>query len=509
MIKKLIIENYRSIERLEVELSSLNALIGPNSSGKTNILRALDIIVGTTYPSVRSFDESDFYLHDTSRTILIEVRFRDPIQYTTQYQTYHIYGFRLTFEGKDMNYVAIDDNGRVLEYNSGREIKVNNDMREKVSMMYLPLDRQAYQQITPSQWKIYGKLLRHIAAQISDTDKQYFKNGVESSFAQHIFSHVQQVENLLKEYVKEQTGLDLSLKLSIIDPTIVLKDVRPRITSPTGFEVDVENEGAGVQSAVAIAIARAYAQVVQQPLILAIEEPELYLHPHGCRHFYKILKELSQRDVQVIYTTHERSFVNVADLDSILLVKKENGGTKVYTCRSSITDIDAIKTASKFDEEINEVFFADKVILVEGPDDKIACKLALEKLCVELDKHNISIIDCGGNTGIKPMVEILQAFNIDAYVLMDEDPGNQTTQQRIEEIKSLVGHDKVFLQCPKLEGVFNFDKIKQDYGIDRDKKKFTKEIALRVLPCWFESNSVPQVYEDLRRNIIGADDENE
>ncbi|RMF57270.1 MAG: DUF2813 domain-containing protein, partial [Calditrichaeota bacterium] len=67
MIKKLIIENYISIKRFEVELSSLNAFIGPNSSGKTNILRALDLIVGTNYPSVRSFDESDFYLHDTSR----------------------------------------------------------------------------------------------------------------------------------------------------------------------------------------------------------------------------------------------------------------------------------------------------------------------------------------------------------------------------------------------------------------------------------------------------------
>ncbi|RLF90073.1 hypothetical protein DRN46_04395, partial [Thermococci archaeon] len=62
MIRKLIIENYRSIERLEVELSMLNALIGPNSSGKTNILKALDLIVGATYPSVRSFNDSDFYL---------------------------------------------------------------------------------------------------------------------------------------------------------------------------------------------------------------------------------------------------------------------------------------------------------------------------------------------------------------------------------------------------------------------------------------------------------------
>jgi len=475
----------------------LNALIGPNSSGKTNILKALDLIVGTTYPSIRSFSESDFYLHNTSQTILIEVRFQN----TIRYKEYDVYGFKLTFDGNDINYVAIDNCGNTLQYFlSGKEIKVTNEMREKVNVMYLPLDRQAYQQITSSQWKIYGKLLKHIASQISEEDKNRFKKGVEDSFAQHISSYIQRAEGLLKEYVKEQTGLDLSLKLSIIDPTMVLKDVRPRIMAPTGFEVDVENEGAGVQSAVAIAIARTYAEIVQQPLILAIEEPELYLHPHGCRHFYKILKELSQNGVQVIYTTHERSFVNVADLDSILLVKKENGGTKIYSCRSSITGIDAIKTASKFDEEINEVFFASRVILVEGPDDKIACKLALEKLGIELDKYNISVIDCSGNTGIKPMVEILQSFNIDTYVLMDEDPGNQTTQQLISEIRDLIGNDKVFLQSPDLEGIFNFDKIKQSHEIRGS--KFTKEIALKVLPMWFNSNDVPQVYMNLKNKII-------
>ena len=493
MIEKLIIKNYRSIESLEIKLSMLNALIGPNSSGKTNILKALDLIVGTTYPSVRSFDESDFYLRDTSRTIHIEVRFQKPIQYD-------IYGFKLTFDGNDMNYVAIDYVGDTLQYpQSGREIKVTNEMRKQVSMMYLPLDRQAYQQITSSQWKIYGKLLKHIAKNIPNKERIDFKKGVENSFTQNIFPHVKQVENLLKEYVKEQTGLDLSLRLSIIDPTFVLKDIRPWVKSHSDFEVDIENEGAGVQSAVAIAIARTYAEIVKKPLILAIEEPELYLHPHGCRHFYKILKELSQNDVQVIYTTHERSFVNIADLDSILLVKKENGGTRVYTCRNSITDIDAIKMASKFDEELNEAFFAEKVILVEGPDDKIACKLAFEKLGVELDKHNISVIDCGGNTGIRPMVEILQSFNIDTYVLIDEDPGNSNTQQLIKDLKNLLGDERVFLQSPNLEGVFNFDQIRQKYRINRS--KFTKEIALKVLPEWFENNQVPEVYKNLKNTI--------
>jgi predicted ATPase len=41
MIKKIKIENYRSLERIELELRRLNLLIGPNNSGKSNFLNAL------------------------------------------------------------------------------------------------------------------------------------------------------------------------------------------------------------------------------------------------------------------------------------------------------------------------------------------------------------------------------------------------------------------------------------------------------------------------------------
>ena len=82
---------------------------------------------------------------------------------------------------------------------------------------------------------------------------------------------------------------------------------------------------------------------------------------------------------------------------------------------------------------------------------------------------------------------------------MDEDPGNESTNSRIQQIKSVLGEDKVLPQRPSLEGIFNFDGIKQDYGIDKD--KFTKEIALKILPQWFENNEVPQAYKDLKEKL--------
>ena len=44
MIKKLVIENFKSLEKIELELDKFNVLIGPNSSGKSNILQAISFL---------------------------------------------------------------------------------------------------------------------------------------------------------------------------------------------------------------------------------------------------------------------------------------------------------------------------------------------------------------------------------------------------------------------------------------------------------------------------------
>ena len=41
VLRRLIIENFKSIDRLELELGRVNLIIGENGCGKTNILEAL------------------------------------------------------------------------------------------------------------------------------------------------------------------------------------------------------------------------------------------------------------------------------------------------------------------------------------------------------------------------------------------------------------------------------------------------------------------------------------
>lgn len=314
---------------------------------------------------------------------------------------------------------------------------------------------------------------------------------MKNSYESYISPELRKLENILKSHVKQQTGLELHLRLSILDPIETIKNLRPYLKEESSFmEFDAEDMWTGTQSALAIAIARAYAEIVRQPLVIAIEESELYLHPHGCRHFYNLLKELSESDVQIIYTTHERSFVDLSNFQSIHLVRKEVGTTNVCSgIGKHISSEDKIKIASKFDEDVNEVFFANYVILVEGLPDRIASQLALEKLGLSLDQKSISIIECGSNTAIKPIGEVLKSFAIPTYALIDEDPGNLSTRRIIEELRSFLGTKNVFLQRPKLEILFDL------------KKKPSKAEAVDFFPSWFSSNEPYQVYKQLKKRI--------
>src|SRR5581483_3247383 len=79
-IKRIHIENFRSVKTLEFEPGPYCVLIGENNSGKSNILRALNLAIGETWPTERSFSEEDFHNQDTTRDIVIQVFFDETME---------------------------------------------------------------------------------------------------------------------------------------------------------------------------------------------------------------------------------------------------------------------------------------------------------------------------------------------------------------------------------------------------------------------------------------------
>ncbi|MBK8576382.1 MAG: ATP-dependent endonuclease [Elusimicrobia bacterium] len=185
----------------------------------------------------------------------------------------------------------------------------------------------------------------------------------------------------------------------------------------------------------------------ERPIILLVEEPELYIHPQLAKLFYDVMKDFSQTD-QVIYTTHSPLFVNASESANISIVSKKtiDDGTKVKNCDKSafdgLGDEKLFKCLAKLNPSINELFFAKKVLLVEGPEDLIAITATLQKLeriRTRVEEIDWSIIPCGGKDSIPFFQMVLNAFHIPYSVLHDYDirpdmtADNKKTQDKINK----------------------------------------------------------------------------
>ena len=79
MISRIYISNYKSISEIEIFPEKLCALIAPNSTGKTNVFKALNILLGETYPTEKAFSKEDFHKRDTKHPIVIRVDLSKPL----------------------------------------------------------------------------------------------------------------------------------------------------------------------------------------------------------------------------------------------------------------------------------------------------------------------------------------------------------------------------------------------------------------------------------------------
>lgn len=185
--------------------------------------------------------------------------------------------------------------------------------------------------------------------------------------------------------------------------------------------------------------------------VLVIEEPELYQHPNRQRHLAKILMQLATgktpgvaESTQVIYGTHSPFFVGIDRINSIRLLRKiihttgKPKVTKVITTTlaeiaETIWKADGARGEKFCDATLvprlqtimtpwmNEGFFAEVVVLVEGEDDRAAIVGAARSLGHELESDGISVIPCGGKSSLDRPAAIFRHLGIPVYLVWDGD----------------------------------------------------------------------------------------
>ena len=186
-------------------------------------------------------------------------------------------------------------------------------------------------------------------------------------------------------------------------------------------------------------------------LVLAIEEPELYQHPVRQRHLASVLLKLAKGSIpgvveqtQVIYTTHAPLFVGLDRFDQIRLLRKDDGqpGYPKITVVAETTLDSVAQQLSSLDCQpkgtyteatlrprmqavmtpwMNEGFFADVVVLVEGESDRLALLAVAEAKGYNLDSKGVCIIPCNGKNSMDRPAVVFMSFDIRTYLIWDND----------------------------------------------------------------------------------------
>ena len=190
--------------------------------------------------------------------------------------------------------------------------------------------------------------------------------------------------------------------------------------------------------------------------VILFEDPELYLHPQKSRELYDCFIKLSKLGTKIYLKTYSSSFLGLKQYKSICVIKKINNNVRIVQAKDGIFKGDAIKAFNMnywINPDRSELFFAKKVILVEGQTDKIVISF-LGKL-LKIFKYDYSIIECGSKSTIPQFIMLLNLFKIPYVVVYDKDNHNWRTKEEIfnskqknKMIRSLVKENLGFcIEC--------------------------------------------------------------
>lgn len=594
-ISKLTVRNDRSIKEVcDLRIEPLQAFVGANDAGKSNILRAVEAFLGASAAGVTCDD-----FNDPAQPIVIEAEFTalsdeerkrlrtyliggclilrkefvcgiDPKSSKPKISTeYH--GYMAEPKDVHLSIKKIADvhgarpkwaeiaaaNGLTAFVTSG-DGKVTKDSYQKGIERFLYENEVEYDDPVLGETQALGlqqNLLTtlpelYLLPAITNYSDEIDSRSTTTTFRRlmsdlsdryissdpryaEIAAHLDKLRVLLNK-LEDGTGSERLESLGVIEdkilrtvqrlmPTVEAVHLGVTVEEPKnlfakgvnlrihdGVLTDVVDKGHGMQRCLIFSLLQLLMDSAREKragrsIILAIEEPELYIHPHSQRLIYRVLKEFAGvRDEeenigndQVIYTTHANAFVDIGHYEMIGCVCKKDTsvGTKVSQC-----EIGALATGSErkdfklltsFSLHHNEVFFSRHVALVEGPDDEIAIIASARKLGIVeelLDERGISVAVTYGKETMPKFQKILNAFGISYTVLLEMD-GKPREDASNKNILDLVQTAPVAEIADKLEDVVGVGK---DHFRDVfEAKKFFSDPA-----------NIPTALEDIVKILI-------
>lgn len=330
-------------------------------------------------------------------------------------------------------------------------------------LFFIPSIKKASDELSAKGNSVFGQLYSRVINKMSESDPKFIEAKQKITELSKILNKTtddgQPNNNRPSDLTSLETRLDEELKswkakidIQITPPNVDdIFRVGANVWIDDGIKTDIERKGHGLQRALIFALLKAWSKILKEDREVStesegdqdssnvrirkrsaskstyfiFEEPELFLHPQAQKELFSSLVALSEDESQIILCTHSSSFLGLEHHKSICIVRKDSieEGTKILQCTddlfSELEEKKRFNLSYWINPDRSELFFAKKVILVEGQTDKSVIPLIAEKLGVF--RYDFTLIDCGSKDTIPQYVHLLNKFKLNYTVVYDKD----------------------------------------------------------------------------------------
>ncbi|ASM76698.1 ATP-dependent endonuclease [Vitreoscilla filiformis] len=435
-LAKLVIKNFRKLQHVELSFQAgLNVLVGGNNVGKTAVVDALRaLLAGHDEPYPR-LGEEDIHRPKggtPSGDIVFEYVFRelDPddeadflaalVPDSTGKLEAHI----------KIRYSDPDKGGRLRAKRwcgEHEDVSLTSDMMENLRGVYLPPLRDASQGLKPGRTSQLARLLQLLAEEAGIKGIDAALQDLDQKLKQHppiVRTHTA-IATRHNKMLGEQLAQPLEVGLSASD----FKSLKSRLSLVVDA-FDIEQNGLGFNNLIYMAVVLSELTKNTESCYrgLIVEEPEAHLHPQLQAVLLKYLQSLQtvdgEKPVQLFVTSHSPNFASIADLNSLVCLVETDMGIKTFFPRTVTFEKGKREKLERYlDVTRAELFFARRVIFVEGAAELMMVDAMAQRLGYNLRQRGVSLISVEG-LNFDSFLPLFgeNALKIPVAVLTDADP---------------------------------------------------------------------------------------
>lgn len=441
-LKQITIEGFRSISDqvvINFPENQPTVLIGENNSGKSNIIRAIELMFGEFHPKYKKLDDYDHFDRDTNNQITIEAQVSGFAGRLGRASEFSCGGFNFRAKrGSENDFAAVQAE------DGDENVYVSTALREELLCVVVNSEQNLNYQLSYStKYTLLSRVTKAFHDKLTEDEEKVnrlkgFFEEIKNTFLEvEEFNAFNTNMSALAESVLSNMTHALAFDFSAYDPSNYFKTMRVHPTE-NGETRAYEELGTGQQQILALSFAHAYAKsFLGQGLIFVIDEPEAHLHPLAQKWLAKQMFKMSEDGLQVILTTHSPYFIDLKYISGINLVRKSEGSTYVVSNDAQSLYDHCIATgsnpgktqletvvpfyANQATAHILTGFFANKIVIAEGLTEELSLPVYFSRLGFDPTEYGVEIIGVSGKGNLAKWWRLFTLYKIPTYICFDND----------------------------------------------------------------------------------------